>query len=107
MAVISQKRFIADLRGTDVLIYGIDNAGKDLESWQKLYTFWLEYFKIANADLKEYSVLRDISAFSFCTAPTYISFLPVFLPAKSDIHECIHLRCGLQSDRIHDTGRND
>jgi hypothetical protein len=53
-----QGHLVADLRGVHVDIRGADNAGNNLSSWLQIEDFWHTYFKIANADFREYKVLR-------------------------------------------------
>jgi hypothetical protein len=41
---------------------GVDGAGKPTEYWQSLRNFWRAYFQNARADLRTYTVLRDLPA---------------------------------------------
>jgi hypothetical protein len=51
---------IADLHGVDVYALGVDGAGKDVAYWNSLRTFWVEYFRKAGAEMRVYSMLRDL-----------------------------------------------
>ena len=55
---------IAQLRGVSVYVVGADNAGKQIDYWQTLKEFWTEYFKRAGANLRGYSVMRELPVFS-------------------------------------------
>jgi hypothetical protein len=55
---------IAQLRGVSVYVVGADNAGKQIDYWQTLKEFWTEYFKRAGANLRGYSVLRELPVLS-------------------------------------------
>jgi hypothetical protein len=60
LELLSRKGLIADLPSVDVYVLGVDNAGKDLEYWQKRHAFWLTYFKASNAQVRQYSTLSNI-----------------------------------------------
>jgi len=59
LTYLSSKGLIADLAGVRVDILGVDNVGKDLESWHALHTFWQQYFENARARLDQYSILAN------------------------------------------------
>lgn len=59
LAKIEKRQLIADLKGVEVWVLGVDGAGKDLAHWQSLRDFWTAYFQKSGAMLKTYSVLRD------------------------------------------------
>jgi hypothetical protein len=49
-----------DLSGVGVYAFGVDAAGITYDRWRGIRSFWTEYFGKARADLKAYSVLRDL-----------------------------------------------
>lgn len=51
---------VAELRGVSIYVVGADNAGKSITYWQTLKEFWTEYFRRAGANLRGYSVLREL-----------------------------------------------
>jgi hypothetical protein len=55
---LAGKHLTADLRGASVNILGADNINNDLERWNEIEEFWKQYFKIACAEVREYSVMR-------------------------------------------------
>ncbi len=59
LAKIEKRKLVADLKGVEVYVLGVDGAGKDLAHWQSLRDFWTAYFQKSGAILKTYSVLRD------------------------------------------------
>jgi hypothetical protein len=54
---------IADLNGIDVYVLGVDAAGKSVAYWNSLRNFWLAYFGKAGANVRLYSMLRDLPQF--------------------------------------------
>jgi len=60
LQALTQRRVsVADLRTTDVYVFGVDATDKSIGSWQRLRESWILYFKDASADLRTYSVLRE------------------------------------------------
>jgi hypothetical protein len=57
---IANRKLLADLHGVDISILGADGTGKSVDYWQSLREFWTAYFSRAGADLKTYSILRDL-----------------------------------------------
>jgi hypothetical protein len=55
-----ENPIVADLHAAQVFALGVDGVGKPIIYWQSLRDFWAEYFRSAEADLKEYSVVRDL-----------------------------------------------
>ena len=53
----------ADLKGVDVYVLGIDAATKAPAYWDSLRRFWTEYFKKSGADLRAYSMMREVPDF--------------------------------------------
>jgi hypothetical protein len=51
---------LADLRHVEVYALGVDGAGKTITYWQSLRDFWVEYLRGARANLRTYSVLREM-----------------------------------------------
>jgi hypothetical protein len=41
-------------------VLGVDNAGRPIEYWGRLRDFWLGYFGKAGANVRSYSVLREL-----------------------------------------------
>lgn len=60
LAKVEQERLLAALPGVEVYILGVDSAGKSVAYWTELRNFWTAYFRRAGADVKTYSVLRDV-----------------------------------------------
>jgi hypothetical protein len=54
------NRLIADLKGVEVYVLGVDGAQKEIGYWRSLREFWVVYFKKSGADLRSYSMLREI-----------------------------------------------
>jgi hypothetical protein len=50
----------SSLQGVEVYVLGVDGAGKTLAYWQSLERFWRKYLKDAGADMKAYSILREL-----------------------------------------------
>jgi hypothetical protein len=57
---VARASMIADLKGIEVYVLGVDAAGKSVGYWNSLRDFWSLYFKTAGADLKSYSMLREL-----------------------------------------------
>ncbi len=49
-----------NLNGVEVDALGVDAAGITYDRWRGIRNFWTEYFTKAGANLKAYSVLRDL-----------------------------------------------
>jgi hypothetical protein len=60
LAKVEEERLLAVLQGVEVYILGVDSAGKSVAYWTELRDFWTAYFRRAGADVKIYSVLRDV-----------------------------------------------
>jgi hypothetical protein len=60
LARVQQYNLLADLRGIDVYVLGVDGANKSACYWESLREFWVNYFKKAGADLKTFSMSRDL-----------------------------------------------
>jgi hypothetical protein len=58
---------LADLRGVHVYALGVDGAGMPITYWQSLREFWTEYFMVTGADLRVFSVLRDLQGLQSMT----------------------------------------
>ena len=57
---IAESHLIADLHGVEVYALGVDASGKSVNYWQTLRDFWIGYFTLAGATVKNYSILRQI-----------------------------------------------
>ncbi|PYU64741.1 MAG: hypothetical protein DMG49_25820, partial [Acidobacteria bacterium] len=64
MGKAERERLLPDLHGVEVYVLGVDGAGKDIAYWQTLRDFWTAYFKKTGADLKTYTVLRELPSLS-------------------------------------------
>jgi len=60
---IEQAHLVADLKGVEVYVLGVDAAGKSVAYWESLREFWVEYFKKAGANLRSYSMFRELPDF--------------------------------------------
>jgi hypothetical protein len=60
---VQREDLLADLYGVDVYAFGIDAAGKNAANWQTLRRFWVAYFRTARANVRVYSVLREVPIF--------------------------------------------
>jgi hypothetical protein len=58
--VVERQHFLANLRGVDVYVLGAHAAGKSVPYWQSLREFYTIYFKACGADLRSFSVTRDL-----------------------------------------------
>lgn len=52
----------AVLENVQTYVVGVDGAHKPTEYWKSLRTFWQAYFQSARADLRIYTVLRELPA---------------------------------------------
>jgi hypothetical protein len=50
---------IPALKDVHIVVLGADGAGRSDRYWQSLQSFWQEYFRMAGAELKAYSALRE------------------------------------------------
>jgi len=57
----SSNMRIPDLSGVNVYVYGAHNGVYTENNWNKLMTFWREFFEKANANLIVYSRMREVS----------------------------------------------
>ena len=57
---VRRQRLIPDLKRVDVYVLGADNAGRDIGYWQTLRDFWQAYFQATGANLRSYSVSREL-----------------------------------------------
>ncbi len=60
LARVAGDNLVADLKGIDVYVLGVDAAGKSVGYWNSLRDFWLAYFDKAGANVRAYSMLRDL-----------------------------------------------
>jgi hypothetical protein len=57
---VERARLVANLKGVEVYVLGVDGAGKSVAYWDSLREFWLAYFREAGAELRTYSMLREV-----------------------------------------------
>jgi hypothetical protein len=64
LATIGRKTALLPTRLQNVEVYalGVDSAGKPQEYWESLRAFWSDYFQNAGAELRSYSVFRELNA---------------------------------------------
>jgi hypothetical protein len=60
--VTAESSSSLELRDAKVFVLGADNAQQSIVYWQTLRTFWESYFQSVKADLRDYSVLRELSS---------------------------------------------
>ncbi len=60
---VVRANLMADLKGIDVYVLGVDAAGTSVGYWTSLRDFWLAYFEKAGAKVRTYSMLRDMPNF--------------------------------------------
>ena len=60
LAQTEKRGLLADLRGVDVHVLGVDAAGRRIAYWEGLRQFWASYFKKSGATLKDFSTLRGL-----------------------------------------------
>jgi hypothetical protein len=61
---VEQHELVADLKGVDVYVLGIDAAKKEPAYWDSLRQFWTEYFKKNGADLETFSMMCEVLDFA-------------------------------------------
>jgi hypothetical protein len=62
MAAVEKRRLIPNLKDVEVYVLGVDGAGKPIGYWQDLRDFWQAYFKKAGANVRTYTILREVPA---------------------------------------------
>jgi hypothetical protein len=62
MAAVEKRRLIPNLKDVEVYVLGVDGAGKPISYWQGLRDFWQAYFKKAGANVRSYTILREVPA---------------------------------------------
>jgi len=60
LAKAAKANPVPDLKGVEVYALGVDAAGKDAAHWESLRQFWAAYFLMTRANLRSYSVLREL-----------------------------------------------
>jgi hypothetical protein len=60
MAAAEKRRLIPNLKDVEVYVLGADGAGKTISYWQGLRDFWQAYFKKAGANVRTYTILREL-----------------------------------------------
>ncbi|MFZ0320579.1 MAG: hypothetical protein WAL56_15760 [Candidatus Sulfotelmatobacter sp.] len=51
---------LPDLSGAQVYALGVDGTGRTITYWQSLQQFWVEYLLKSGANLRGFSILRDL-----------------------------------------------
>ena len=64
LATVDRTHLFADLSGVDVFIYGVHAVGKDVAYWKSLRDFWTAYFERCHANLRAFSMTREIPNFN-------------------------------------------
>jgi len=62
MEKVRAQKLLANLRDADVEILGTDSPGRNKAEWACVRDFWMKYFAEAGANLRAYSVIREIKA---------------------------------------------
>ena len=60
LATVAREHLFADLTGVEVYVYGVHAVGKDIRYWQSLRDFWTAYFERCHANLRAFSMTREI-----------------------------------------------
>ena len=60
LAKAERQKLIPDLKGVEVYVLGADAAGWRMLQWESLKHFWAMYFQKAEAEVRKYSVLREL-----------------------------------------------
>jgi hypothetical protein len=60
LATVTRQNLFADLSGVEIFIYGVHAVGKDVGYWQSLRDFWSAYFERCHANLRAFSMTREI-----------------------------------------------
>jgi hypothetical protein len=63
LATVEKEGLVPRLHGVDVYVLGVDGTGRSIPYWNSLRDFWEAYFGKAQANLKAFSALRDLSSF--------------------------------------------
>jgi hypothetical protein len=68
LAIVEQQHFIPSLKNVDVYVYGVHSGKKDLQYWRSLEAFWTTFFAKSGANLRTFSMLREVPDFSATSA---------------------------------------
>lgn len=60
LAVLAKQRLVPNLKGVEIYVLGVDDAGKSVAYWSSLQDFWTEYFKKTGGELRSYSAFREL-----------------------------------------------
>lgn len=60
LGYVDKEMMWANLKGVVVYALGVDAAGQQVVQWDHVRQFWIAYFKRAGANLRTYSVTRDL-----------------------------------------------
>jgi hypothetical protein len=61
---VGQNKLFADLRSVEIFVYGVHSVGKTVAYADSLEEFWRAYFKRCGANLRNFSMTRDIANFN-------------------------------------------
>jgi len=59
-SLVKRSGAFPELRDVQIYALGVDDAGKSMDYWQSLRSFWEQYSHNAGAGLRGYSVLREL-----------------------------------------------
>ena len=60
LATVDRQHLFAELSGVEVFIYGVHAVGKDFAYWQSLREFWAAYFERCHANVRAFSLMREM-----------------------------------------------
>jgi hypothetical protein len=60
LSIVKERQLLADLSGVQIFTYGAHSVGKDVVYWRSLKTFWTAYFARCHADLRAFSITREL-----------------------------------------------
>jgi hypothetical protein len=62
LARVTAEGLVPNLKGLRVIVLGTNTARQRPSYWQNVREFWSKFFEKAEAQLKEYSILRELPA---------------------------------------------
>ncbi len=60
LRTVDREHLFAELAGVEVFIYGVHAVGKDIAYWQSLREFWAAYFERCHANVRAFSLMREM-----------------------------------------------
>lgn len=60
LAKVDEGRFLANFKGVEVYVIGVDAVGQEVAEWDRVREFWTEYFRKTGGVLRTYSILRPL-----------------------------------------------